>query len=119
MSFVRQHSIALIALGVAVGTFAFAYIAFNPVETAVEEVARPAAESVGLAVGRCPSGWDHTFISDHAPVETCSKGSVVVTMHPNNLKLCNYWIDTMDPTMTREQPCSTLMGWPADWVPAE
>ena len=103
----------------ALAAFAIAYAVLNPVQQAADHVAAPVARSVGIIEGQCPNGWDFNSFADHAAQQTCTKGSIAVTLTPYT-KFANYGIDTKggaDAPMII--PCSRIPGWPSDWCAPE
>ena len=104
----------LIALAVALLALFMAWLAMNPVEEAADHVVAPVARSVGIIEGRCPSGWEHNYFADHVVAETCSKGSITVTLYPY-LKKANYGLDTRGGDGTTTIPCKEIPDWPESW----
>ena len=104
----------LLALAVGLLALTLSWMTFNPVEEVADHVVAPAARSVGVIEGRCPGGWEHSYIQDHVVAETCTKGSMVVTLYPNNRKTANYGLATKDPNAL-PIPCERIPGWPRDW----
>lgn len=108
----------LLALLVAIAALFVAYLGFNPVKTAIDDVGEPALKASGIIAGVCPDGFkDASSKDEHGKVSACflgtdpkapRSGDYIISL--NSEGFCSHAIQVDVPRPRLE--CSEVPGWP-------
>lgn len=113
-----------LALIVAIVAMFFAWLAFNPVKEAGEEVsdhvAEPALRAAGIIAGVCPDGFkDASAKDEHGRVKACFKGADLDHPQPgdwivslNSDGFFDHAIQVDTPNSTIVYDSAQVPGWP-------